>query len=121
MGEVGSRGSSSILRGSPVVLGLFLAALDNTSWERVLREKLGHLSVRCAGRAGNEIVCDPIRVALHRGAIELKARADSAVPSGVVLIPFCYTEAAANIPRNPQFDPLGESPNSNSARRGSKR
>ena len=38
---------------------------------------------------------DPVRVATRRGAIELKARADGAVPSGVVFIPFCYAEAAA--------------------------
>jgi formate dehydrogenase major subunit len=53
---------------------------------------------------------DPIRVATRRGAIELKARADSAVAPGMVFIPFCYAEAAANILTNPQLDPIGKIP-----------
>jgi len=42
--------------------------------------------------------------------IELKARADSAVAPGMVFIPFCYAEAAANILTNPQLDPFGKIP-----------
>jgi formate dehydrogenase major subunit len=53
---------------------------------------------------------DPVRVATRRGAIELKARADGAVPPGMVFIPFCYAEAAANILTNPQLDPFGKIP-----------
>ena len=53
---------------------------------------------------------DPIRVATRRGAIELKARADGSVPQGMVFIPFCYAEAAANILTNPQLDPFGKIP-----------
>jgi formate dehydrogenase major subunit len=53
---------------------------------------------------------DPIRVSTRRGAIELKARADSAVAPGMVFIPFCYAEAAANILTNPQLDPFGKIP-----------
>jgi len=51
-----------------------------------------------------------IRVATRRGAIELKARQDRAVPEGVVFIPFAYVEAAANILTNPQLDPYGKIP-----------
>jgi formate dehydrogenase major subunit len=51
-----------------------------------------------------------IRVATRRGAIELKARADGSVPQGLVFIPFCYAEAAANILTNPQLDPIGKIP-----------
>ena len=51
-----------------------------------------------------------IRVATRRGAIELKARADGAIPPGMVFIPFCYAEAAANILTNPQLDPVGKIP-----------
>ena len=51
-----------------------------------------------------------MRVATRRGAIELKARADSAVPPGMVFIPFCYAEAAANVLTNPQLDPFGKIP-----------
>ncbi|MGH7033734.1 MAG: molybdopterin oxidoreductase family protein, partial [Stellaceae bacterium] len=53
---------------------------------------------------------DPIRVVTRRGAIELKARADGAVPPGMLFIPFCYAEAAANILTNPQLDPFGKIP-----------
>ena len=60
-----------------------------------------------------------IRVATRRGAIELKARADGAVPPGMVFIPFCYAEAAANLLTSPQLDPFGKIPNSNSAPRRS--
>jgi formate dehydrogenase major subunit len=53
---------------------------------------------------------DHIRVTTRRGAIELKARSDSAVAPGQVFIPFCYAEAAANILTNPQLDPFGKIP-----------
>ena len=46
----------------------------------------------------------------RRGTIELKARADSAVAPGMVFIPFCYAEAAANVLTNPQLDPIGKIP-----------
>jgi formate dehydrogenase major subunit len=51
-----------------------------------------------------------IRVATRRGAIELKARADAAIPAGMVFIPFCFAEAAANLLTNPQLDPIGKIP-----------
>ena len=35
---------------------------------------------------------------------------DSAVPKGVVFIPFCYVEAAANLLTNPALDPFGKIP-----------
>jgi formate dehydrogenase major subunit len=53
---------------------------------------------------------DTIRVATRRGAIELKARADGAIPAGMVFIPFCFAEAAANVLTNPQLDPFGKIP-----------
>ncbi len=53
---------------------------------------------------------EPIRVTTRRGAIELMARADRAVAEGMVFIPFCYVEAAANILTNPQLDPFGKIP-----------
>ncbi len=51
---------------------------------------------------------DMIRVRTRRGAIQIKARLDSAVPGGVVFIPFCYSEAAANILTNDALDPFGK-------------
>ena len=58
------------------------------------------------GVAGGET----IRVATRRGVIELKARVDSSVPDGVVFIPFCFAEAAANLLTNPALDPVGKIP-----------
>ena len=53
---------------------------------------------------------DRVRVTTRRGTIELKARSDSAVAPGMVFIPFCYAEAAANVLTNPQLDPFGKIP-----------
>ncbi len=53
---------------------------------------------------------DRVDVATRRGRIELMARQDNAVPAEVLFIPFCYTEAAANILTNPQLDPYGKIP-----------
>jgi formate dehydrogenase major subunit len=53
---------------------------------------------------------DTIRVSTRRGAIELKARSDAALQPGLVFIPFCYAEAAANVLTNPQLDPIGKIP-----------
>jgi len=53
---------------------------------------------------------DAIRVTTRRGVIELKARADNAVPDGMIFIPFCYAEAAANALTNPALDPVGKIP-----------
>jgi formate dehydrogenase major subunit len=53
---------------------------------------------------------EPIRVRTRRGTIEMKARADNAVPTGMIFIPFCYAEAAANVLTNPALDPVGKIP-----------
>jgi formate dehydrogenase major subunit len=51
-----------------------------------------------------------VRVSTRRGTIELAARADRDVPPGLVFIPFCYAEAAANLLTNPALDPFGKIP-----------
>ena len=51
-----------------------------------------------------------VRVATRRGAIELRARSDRDVPRGMLFIPFCYAEAAANLLTNPALDPFGKIP-----------
>jgi formate dehydrogenase major subunit len=51
-----------------------------------------------------------ITVESRRGSISLYARADEGVPTGVVFIPFCYYEAAANALTNPVLDPFGKIP-----------
>jgi formate dehydrogenase major subunit len=53
---------------------------------------------------------DFIRVATRRGVITLRVRQDRDVPEGMVFIPFCFTEAAANLLTNPQLDPFGKIP-----------
>ena len=51
-----------------------------------------------------------IKVSTRRGVIELNARADAAVPAGMIFIPFCYVEAAANLLTNAALDPYGKIP-----------
>ncbi|MEW8554863.1 MAG: formate dehydrogenase subunit alpha [Candidatus Thiodiazotropha sp.] len=51
-----------------------------------------------------------VRVTTRRGVLELRARVDSAVPPGVVFIPFCYAEAPANALTNQALDPYGKIP-----------
>ena len=53
---------------------------------------------------------DQIVVATRRGRISLKARADTGIPKGVIFVPFCYAEAAANMLTNPALDPFGKIP-----------
>lgn len=49
-------------------------------------------------------------VSSRRGEIELTVRSDRDVPQGVMFIPFCFAEAAANLLTNPQLDPVGKIP-----------
>ncbi len=51
-----------------------------------------------------------VRVASRRGAIELEARADDAMPPGAVFIAFAFAEAAANLLTQPALDPFGKIP-----------
>ena len=51
-----------------------------------------------------------IRVSTRRGSITLRVRLDREVSDGMVFIPFCYTEAAANLLTNPELDPFGKIP-----------
>ena len=51
-----------------------------------------------------------VRVETRRGEITLTLRADRGVSSGMLFIPFCFTEAPANFLTNPQLDPFGKIP-----------
>jgi formate dehydrogenase major subunit len=51
-----------------------------------------------------------VRLETRRGSVELKTRADRDVPAGMVFLPFCYAEAAANLLTNPALDPFGKIP-----------
>ena len=53
---------------------------------------------------------DRITVATRRGSVAVTARMDPDVPEGMVFLPFCFAEAAANLLTNPQLDPFGKIP-----------
>ena len=53
---------------------------------------------------------DLIKVSTRRGSIKIRIRQDRGVPKGVIFIPFCYNEAAANLLTNPALDPYGKIP-----------
>ena len=53
---------------------------------------------------------DQAEFTTRRGKIKSRVRADRDVPEGMVFIPFCFHEAAANILTNPQLDPVGKIP-----------
>jgi formate dehydrogenase major subunit len=53
---------------------------------------------------------DRLRLETRRGAVEVNVRADRDVPVGMVFMPFCYAEAAANLLTNPALDPTGKIP-----------
>ncbi len=53
---------------------------------------------------------DRVRIESRRGGVELYARVDGGVPPGMVFLPFCYVEAAANLLTNQALDPFGKIP-----------
>ncbi|MDV7338445.1 formate dehydrogenase subunit alpha [Terasakiella sp. A23] len=53
---------------------------------------------------------DYITVSTRRGSVDIHARPDRDVPPGMVFIPFCFKEAAANLLTNPELDPYGKIP-----------
>ncbi len=78
--------------------------LDNIEPEAVASMSTGQLN--SLGVESGEMV----RIVTRRGAIELKSRSDRGIPDGVVFVPFCYAEAAANVLTNPALDPMGKIP-----------
>jgi formate dehydrogenase major subunit len=72
-------------------------------------EAVAFVSPRELGRIGLA-AGDFIRLETRRGAIQVKVRADRDVPIGMVFMPFCYAEAAANLLTNPAVDPFGKIP-----------
>lgn len=51
-----------------------------------------------------------IRIETRRGAVEVRLRADRDVPEGMVFMPFCFAEGAANLLTNAALDPFGKIP-----------
>jgi formate dehydrogenase major subunit len=53
---------------------------------------------------------ETVRLSTRRGTIDVPVRAAGRIPEGVVFVPFCYTEAAANLLTNQALDPIGKIP-----------
>ena len=51
-----------------------------------------------------------VKVTTRRGNITVAVRQDWQLPEGMIFMPFCFNEAAANILTNPQLDPIGKIP-----------
>jgi formate dehydrogenase major subunit len=51
-----------------------------------------------------------VRLESRRGGVEAVAAADSRLAPGALFMPFCYTEAAANLLTNPVLDPVAKIP-----------
>ncbi len=51
-------------------------------------------------------------VTTRRGSIEMKIRLDARVPEGSIYMPFCWTEAPANLLTSDVLDPIGKIPSS---------
>jgi formate dehydrogenase major subunit len=51
-----------------------------------------------------------LRVITRRGAVQIAARADPALPDGIAFMPFAYAEAAANLLTASALDPFGRIP-----------
>ncbi len=62
--------------------------------------------IRARGLAADET----ITIATRRGSIVATLRADPDVADGMVFVPFCFAEAAANVLTNPRLDPFGKIP-----------
>jgi formate dehydrogenase major subunit len=80
-----------------------------TTLDALEPEAIAHLSPADLGRLGVG-PGERVAVATRRGRIEIAARVDADVPEGVLFIPFCFSEAAANILTNPALDPFGKIP-----------
>ena len=78
-----------------------LDALEPEAVATLSREELAKIGAKAG---------DMIRVSTRRGSIDIMAREDVDVPSGVIFIPFCYVEASANMLTNAALDPVGKIP-----------
>ncbi len=72
-------------------------------------EAVAFMAPRELHRLGLELG-DKMRLETRRGAVEVKVRSDRDVPDGMIFMPFCYAEAAANLLTNPALDPTGKIP-----------
>ena len=76
------------------------------------------IEARWPARSGSRSARDPpretirnkVNVKTRRGSVKLSVRQDRELPKGMIFIPFCFSEAAANKLTNPQLDPFGKIP-----------
>ena len=78
-----------------------LDALEPTAEVHISPDDLTNLSAKGG---------DMIAVETRRGRIELAARLDPNLPKGMIFVPFCFSEAPANMLTNPALDPYGKIP-----------
>ena len=74
----------------------------------ILRHEIARLPP--GGRELHRIGLEPgdrMRLDTRRGAVEVKVRSDRDVPVGMIFLPFCSAEAAANLLTDPALDPVG--------------
>ena len=72
-------------------------------------EAVCEMSPEDARRLGLEAGAD-VRLTTRRGAVKTALRISGRTPDGVVFLPFCYAEAAANLLTNAALDPFGKIP-----------
>jgi hypothetical protein len=72
-------------------------------------EAVAYVSARDMERIGLRSG-DKIRVSTRRGAIELKARIDGAIPPGLIFIPFAYAEGGGQRAHQPAARPVRQDP-----------
>ncbi len=51
-----------------------------------------------------------VEISTKRGSVKLAVREEPFMPEGLIFLPFCYFEAAANILTNPALDPVAKIP-----------
>ena len=78
-----------------------LDALEPEATVQISPDDMENLGIEPGGR---------VRLTTRRGAVELAARREPGMPQGLVFMPFCYQEAAANILTNSALDPFGKIP-----------
>ncbi len=78
-----------------------LDALEPEATVQISPEDMEDLRIEPGGR---------VRLTTRRGAVELAARREPGMPQGLIFMPFCYEEAAANILTNSALDPFGKIP-----------
>ena len=78
-----------------------------TNLDQIEPEAYLHLSPNDIKNLGVE-PGEAVRITTRRGSLEIAVRHAPNIPAGLVFMPFCFSEAAANILTNPALDPYGK-------------